>query len=248
MGAPLLSESTGPRTHLPTTRFARERRGWGGWSVAVAIALAVNLGVITLLTAIGRNLHPDSEAPQLARHIVQAEPPPPPLPPAADEPAETPAEAIPQMTLPALDLASPALPTTDFALPATTLAFDLDRLPMTVPIFASPGPPDTAPAANDGMVFGEVDEPATLDSTFDLERFYPIDARAHGIEGRSTIAIDIDDEGRVVNVVISDSTPPGVFESAADRLARTLHFRPARRGSRAVAFRYTTTIAWTMRK
>jgi protein TonB len=247
MRAPMLPVITGPRTHLPSTRFARERRGWRGWSVAVAIALAVNLGVITLLSAIGRNLPSDGEAPQTVRHIVQAEPPsPPPL--AADEPEETPAEAIPQMTLPALDLASPALPTTEFALPATTGLFDPGSLPMSVPAFTVPGLPAAAPAAHDGMVFGEVDEPATLDSTFDLERFYPIDARAHGIEGRSTIAIDIDDEGRVVNVVVNDSTPPGVFESAADRLARTLHFRPARRGSRAVAFQYTTTIAWTMRK
>jgi len=114
--------------------------------------------------------------------------------------------------------------------------------PLTLPGLALPAitAAPTVPAA-------PVDEPPALLGGFDLERFYPRDARLRGIGGESRVELELDAEGQVTRIDLRDSTPPGVFDAAARRLAQTLRYRPARREGRPVAALTTVVIRWNLR-
>ena len=108
--------------------------------------------------------------------------------------------------------------------------------------------PATTPAAVVGpSSLGEPDQPAELESTFDLERFYPRSARLRGISARTRMRITIDATGKVANITVLESTPTGVFEEATDRLASSLRFRPARQAGKPVATTKDLIIDWTLK-
>ena len=64
---------------------------------------------------------------------------------------------------------------------------------------------------------------------------YPSDARQRGIEGFVVVRMRVDAAGRVTDVVVVESDPPGVFDQSARRAAQSYLFSPARAGGIAVA-------------
>jgi len=77
-----------------------------------------------------------------------------------------------------------------------------------------------------------------------LSDYYPRRALLRGITGRTTIRLTIDEAGRVTAIEVLGGEPPGVFEHAARRVGRALHFRPALRGGRAVGATATMNLVW----
>lgn len=58
---------------------------------------------------------------------------------------------------------------------------------------------------------------------------YPPNARAAGVEGYVVVRYDVDTEGRVSNVRVVESSPPGVFEESAVQAVSRWRFNPATR-------------------
>ncbi len=148
--------------------------------------------------------------------------------------------------LPALDI--PATnPLATLTLPPLPIIDSLIDLPVAVPAF------DTVTAQvnnNDSTLWPNneaPDEPAQLESTFDLERFYPRIARLRSIVGQTYVRVTITHEGKVQAAHVYKSTPPGVFESATRELARSLIFRPARLRGKPVASAKDLVIDWTLK-
>jgi protein TonB len=139
--------------------------------------------------------------------------------------------SLPRLDLPALSEAAampPLAAPTSAALPALVLP---TLAPPTLALTATPPSPDI---------------PASLLGGFDLERFYPREARARGWGGRTRLELSIDATGTVTAVRVIDSTPAGVFDEAARRLGVTLRFSPATRNGQALATRQPLLIAWTL--
>jgi periplasmic protein TonB len=55
---------------------------------------------------------------------------------------------------------------------------------------------------------------------------YPSEARAEGVEGHVVVRYDVDDQGRVLNARVVESSPGGVFDEAAVRAVSSWRFRP----------------------
>ena len=56
---------------------------------------------------------------------------------------------------------------------------------------------------------------------------YPAAARARGDEGLVVLLVDFDAAGRITNLEVASSDPPGVFDDAATRFVRGTSFNPA---------------------
>jgi protein TonB len=80
----------------------------------------------------------------------------------------------------------------------------------------------------------------------DLAAYYPRRARMQGVAGTTRIRLTLAADGRVTEVEVLDSTPPGVFEMAARRVGEALQFRPAVRDGRPVAARVSLNLVWRL--
>jgi protein TonB len=237
----------GTTTRLPRTTRLNRRPARRTWWLAAGVAGAVNLGLIVLLAEISQ-LAPEVPAPPLAVTTIRRlpeEPPPPPPPPVAEVPAVIAQPAV-ELALPSLDLAVAEVPGA-FSLPAVGTLADQAPLAVAIPAFAVAAPVSGGGEALGGGAELPVDRPAEREGAFDLDRFYPRAARAKGLTGSSTIRLDIDASGAVTAVNVLRSEPAGVFDHAAERLGRSLQFRPAQRAGHATATRQEITIAWSLR-
>jgi len=243
---------TAARTALPTTRLLRRRRAWSGWWMGLLVAIAANLAVIAVLVRISHVVHPTQPAPNVVQRINEVEPPPPDEPEPLETPSEEPEEAPPPLALalPALDLAVPTTETA-FSLPSLPISDQPVELPAYLPAFsavasdATPG--IAAPQAIAGATLA-FDEPPVLAAGFDLQRFYPRQARLRGVEGDTVLRFEIAADGSITRTTVVSSTPNGVFEQAAERLARSLRFTPAKRGGVAVPSLLTQHIVWKLER
>ena len=228
---------------LPRTQTFRRRRPLAAWWAAAGIAIAVNLGLVVVLSQISHLHVPPPEAPEVVHTIRQVEPeitPPPPQTP--EQPPEMPEEV--SLALPPLDLAPP---TPDAPVLPDSPSLDVNYdLPVSFPDFTIAKPNATG-VESPTPGFGEPDQPAEMESAFDLERHYPRSARLRGITGRSRMRITIDATGVVTDVVVYDGTPAGVFEQATERLARGLRYRPAKRDGKPVVSVKELLIDWTLK-
>ncbi len=226
---------------LPRTRSFRRSRPMRLWWIATGLALLVNLAVVVVLSQISQLDHAVPEPP-LAVRTLQRQPAEPPAPPPSlpREAALAASEAV-APALPSLDLPL-AGPVSDLALPAATLSVLAFDLPWVIPAVAAPALPGGAGGA--GLA---VDTPAEREGAFDLERFYPRPAKLRGVTGSSRVRIAIAADGRVSAVTVLASEPAGVFDSAAERVARSLHYRPALREGQPVASEQETVIAWSLK-
>jgi protein TonB len=231
---------------LPRTRAFRRHGARTIWWIAAGIAVLVNLGLVVVLSQISHLHTPAPAAPLTVRTIRQVEPEPPPPPPQA---RETPPEPVDEPL--ALVLPDLALPTTStpgaLTLPDVPNLDGVFDLPLAVPAFAALAPVSAPAGPAAPVALGDPDQPAEQESAFDLERFYPRSARVRGVTGRSRLRLTIDASGTVTTVLVSDCTPPGVFEQATERLGRSLRYRPARRDGKPVASTKDLIIDWTLK-
>lgn len=230
---------------LPRTRSFHRARPMRLWWLATGLAVLANLAVVVGLSQVSR-LHPVAVEPPLAvRSLRRSEPETPPPPPVVD-PAPTAAAAVAGAppALPSLEL--PALgPPDAMALPALG-SLDADLvLPLVMPAFAASDAP-AGPLAAAGTAL-EVDTPAQLIGGFDLDHFYPRNARLRGLTGSTRLRLAIAADGQVSSVEVLASDPPGVFEHAAERLGRSLRHHPATRAGRPAASVVERTIVWKVR-
>ena len=234
---------------LPRTRTFHRRRPLTAWWIAVGIAVLTNLALIVVLSQISNLRQPLPAAPLTVRTLRQVEPetPPPPLPP--PETLEQPTEEIqaqPVLALPALELPSESTPMALTLPDMPKLAVSLD-LPLTIPAFSAAKPSANTDQATLWPGPGKPDQSAQLQSTFDLERFYPRAARLRGVVGQCRVRLTIIEDGSVLSVAIFESTPAGVFEQATRELARSLRFHPALVDGKAVASTKDLIIDWTLK-
>ena len=235
---------------LPRTRTFQRRRPLTAWWIAIGIAVLTNLALIVVLSQIS-NLHqPLPAAPLTVRTLRQVEPATPlPLPPMLSESLEQPTEEVqaqPILALPALELPNESAPIALTLPDMPKLAVSLD-LPLNIPAYSAAKPSAQTDQATLWPGPGKPDHSAQLESTFDLERFYPRAARLRGIAGQCRVRLTIIEDGSVLSVAIFESTPAGVFEQAARDLARSLRFRPALVDGKAVASTKDLIIDWTLK-
>jgi protein TonB len=231
---------------LPRTRTFQRRRPLRAWWIAAVIALVVNVAVVIGLSQISHLHVPAPEAPLSVRTIRQVEPELPPPPPPQRETPPEPVEEPLAIALPTLDLPTAPSPEAITLPDVPNLDATID-LPLTVPDFTTIAAVGTPDAVSGPLTFSEPDQPAEIESAFDLERFYPRSARLRGIEGRSRLRIVIDAGGTVTHVTVFEATPAGVFEQATERLGRSLRFRPAKQGGKPVASTKDLIIDWTLK-
>lgn len=227
---------------LPRTRSFRRARPLRLWWLAVGLALLVNLGVVVGLSQVSRLYAAAPEPPLAVRTLHRLDRPPPPRSEPVPEPRQLQAAVAPRLVLPSLDL--PTLgATSELSLPALSSSLDA-LLPMSIPAFAAVGLP-VEPGLEAGTL--DVDSPGERIGAFDLDRYYPRSAKLRGLTGNSRVRSSIGTDGRVSSVTVLESTPSGVFEQAAERLALGLRYRPATRGGQPVASLQDTIIAWTLK-
>lgn len=226
------------------------RRDHRGVAVALITTVVINGALFALLSFLDREREAPPEAlPTVHRLTVQAPPPPPEVirsVRAATKTAATPVPAvIPAPPLPALDL--PAV--------ATGAPLPLPVMPQ-LELVSPPSLPTVVGAAAAGDLAGSdaavpdatavVDEPPVLINGFDLERFYPRGARLRGIEGSSTMRLEVGVDGKVQLCTVTAGTPPQVFDAAAQALGRTLRFSPGRVRGVPVPCVISQTVAWRL--
>jgi len=232
------------------------RRRWPRLALIALSTAGINLGLIIILARLGDGVAGPREAPpRTVAFTALAVTPPALSEPLADAAAGTapsveaavPAEPPTAPPLPALDLAVTSRRADALRLPWP--AFAVGDLPVFVPalpvgrIAAGGGVPSPPLAA----VTAQLDTPPQLVGGFDLERFYPRQARRWGQSGHSVVELRIDARGRVVDGTVIASEPPGVFEDAALRGARTLTFVPARQGDGPAPATVRLRIDWQLR-
>lgn len=229
-------------------RASLRRRDYRGVAVALGTTLVANGLLVVLLLVLDRPRELPIEAPVPIHRLTIV--PPKKLPTTATVKA-----ALPTPTPPAA-VAAAALPMPAIVLPptATGAVLNLPELPILDIARPVTMPTVTAalPAGNSGAVAPVadaselVDEPPVLVNGFDLERFYPRNARLRGIEGASSMRLELGVDGKVTASSIIASEPPGVFDSAAKALCKTLHYTPARLRGTPVACAITLSVAWSL--
>lgn len=189
------------------------------------------VGVYVLIAVL-----PQAQAADRPQTVVRSLPPPPP-------PVTVP---TPTTTRTAVEAPPPALPAPpDLTLPDADLRL---QLPQSEPLLADlQWEPDlpAVPQLDAGRP-GPGDRDARRLLTPDLSAAYPPRARRRGVEGRTTVEMQVDAQGRVVAVQVLASDPAGVFEAAARRAAQHLRYAPAHRSGRPVQSRVRETFVWRM--
>ena len=157
------------------------------------------------------------------------------------EPAPLPPPPVPAIPLPEFRAAMPRLD-----LPAAvSVSADL-------PLYAArempPTPVPTAPRIRPVVQAPRVgtDRGPVLADPPDLSAYYPRRARLRGTTGTSSVRVTIDTQGSVTGVEVLHSTPAGVFDRAARRVARSLRFQPAQRGGRPVPVAVSFNLIWRL--
>lgn len=232
---------------LPRTTSLQRVRSPRLWWLAITVAVALNVALVVLLAQVSRLPSRAVDAPLTVLTLRQVVEPilPPPTPEPIEAQAAAPSEPV-VITLPSLDL--PTVPSlSELRLPTFANLATPALLPEYIPAFAAFGIASIATVSSGASQLGSVDTPAVREGTFDLDRFYPRTARAQGVTGSSHLRLTIDASGRVAAVEVLASTPAGVFDSACERLARSLRFRPATVAGQPVASIHETTITWTLK-
>ena len=229
-------------------RASLRRRDYRGVAVALGTTLVANGLLVVLLLVLDRPRELPIEAPVPIHRLTIV--PPKKLPTTATVKA-----AVPTPT-PAAAVAAAALPMPAIVLPPTATGAVLNLPELPILDIARPVTMPTVmaalPAGNSGSVAPVadatelVDEPPVLVNGFDLERFYPRNARLRGIEGVSSMRLELGIDGKVTASSIVVSEPPGVFDSAAKALCKTLHYTPARMRGTPVACAITLSVEWRL--
>lgn len=215
----------------------------GHWAAIGTSSVAVNgLLLFGLATAMGgADVAEEEIGPDRVRVVARPPPPPPPdpNPPAADAPSS--AAAPPASLAPPVE-PSPVQGTLEgLPIPKTQRELFAEwQGAGKLPSFVASG----ASARSAGKVL-EVQEAQLLFQP-NLERYYPRRARDGGIEGHTDVLLSVSARGKVEDVQILDSQPPGVFEGAARAAARQLRLQPAKRNGRPQPSKKALRLTWTL--
>jgi len=206
----------------------------GALRLVLALAIATVATAASLLAVVWMTTEPappPADGPAaLAVYEIAAPPPvdeaePAPVLDAAPSPAATaPSEAVAAASAPPRSSALSSSALGGFAPSA------IGGLPVLGSGFIDPGGAPALPVTDDG---GGVDTPARP-----LSRpapAYPRAAQRARTEGHVIVRLRVDERGRVVDAVVVEATPPGVFDAVAVQTAKTYRFTPARRGGKAVS-------------
>ena len=194
------------------------RRTAAAWLGASAGALVLNLALFALMPQLLQRPAevPAFEQPVANINVIRLKRKEPPVKRDLDQPPPQPPEALPQPRF------APRAQT------RFTLDFDLNpRLPagpVTVPLpAAAPLELDTAGL---GGLFaaGNLDAPLTVVSR--MPPVYPIQAKHRGIEGWVRVRFVVLEDGRVTDITIQESQPPGVFDESVARCVAGWRFKP----------------------
>lgn len=238
----------GERSVFSTARARRNRRDYYGVAVALGTTVLVNGLLVGLLAWLDRPRVVPPEAPVVIRRISIV--PPKKLPTVATVRAPTPTPTPPSPVV-AIALPAPAIVLPPMANGAVLNLPQLPVLDVARPV-SMPAIVAALPAGNPGGVAPVADatelveEAPVLTNGFDLERFYPRNARLRGIEGVSSMRLEIGSDGKVSACAIIAGDPPGVFDAAAKALCKTLRYTPARTHGSPVACAITLSVAWSL--
>jgi len=243
-------------THAIPTHRSPVRQGLRH-TAALVVALALNAGLVLFMVTWqnrSRSARPTAvlAVPMVVREMEPEEmdiakgPASAPVPaPPAVEPPLPPPEVL---EISALDLSVPAPAPLAVDVPVTAPsslavpAFEAEGRPAAAVPLPSAGGEEAAPKP--GPV--RPSRGPVLLRPPDLSEYYPRRARMQGLTGTSHIRLTVDAAGRVTDVAVVDSSPPGVFEQAALRVGRSLLFRPALRKGEAVPARVTLRLIWRL--
>jgi protein TonB len=200
----------------------------------LAIAIATVATASSLLAVVWMTSDPEAppvdEPAALAVYEIIAPPPvdeaePAPVVDTAPSPAASaPSEAAAAASAPPRSSALSSSAVGGFAPSA------IGGLPVLGSGFVDPGGAPPLPVADDA---GGVDTPARPLSRPAPK--YPRAAQRSRTEGHVIVRLRVDERGRVVDVVVVEATPPGVFDEVAVQTAKTYRFTPARRGGKAIS-------------
>lgn len=193
------------------------RRSGKAWLGAASGALVLNLALFALMP---RLLQRPAEVPvfeqpvaninvirlkEEKRELRDQEKPPPPPPEALPQPRF----AAPSHTRFTLDFElNPRLPAGPVAV----------ALPAVAPVA-----PDTA-GLNELFAAGDLDAPLTVISR--LPPVYPPHAKFRGVKGWVRVRFVVREDGRVTDIAIQESEPPGVFDASVARSVAGWRFKP----------------------
>ena len=240
---------------------------WRRPLTAAWISLAVHAAVLVLV-----QVAPPA-AVNIGDSVIEARlvaPPKAPTPPAEDEIAEAPKETPPEPTPPEPARLEPVAPIPD-AVPIRQAA--VEPVPPTQPPAAAViDPPAIAPAvdedeadATDAPVAAASSTPApvaaittAVDLTYysvreldvqpralrDIVPAYPADADRQRVSGKVEVALKLEADGRISEVVVLSATPPGVFDASAVEAFRNARFAPAQKNGRPVRARVVISVVY----
>ncbi len=239
-----------------TTQRAKGRT-WPRHASAAAITLLVNAALVLFLSSWRLRRRSAQRPPIRAVPIELADLSPremqiaPPEPDASLAPAEPPRPrpALPAPPVPPLPPASVRLePAPEPGIDAIGVPEVSTELPdfIAAPPAPAAGVRPSAPARPQAPRPAAATRGPVLLQPPDLSEYYPRRARRRGITGRTTVRLTVSADGRVIDAAVLRSTPPGVFETAAGRVARTLRFRPALRAGRPVASVISVNMIWRL--
>jgi len=204
---------------------------------ALAAAVALNGGLVTLLIAIPVTFKALPPIERLIAYPISTPTPPPPAPP-APPPASDRKAAVPQ---PRLAQPRPPVPVEPIMPLGGQPALPTDFTPIT------PGP--VGPIA---PTVEPIHEPAVVKATQDpryagaFRPDYPPALRREGLEGHVTVRVTIDARGRVIAVAQVSATDPAFFEATRRQALREWRFRPATRDGVPVQSELTLTVQFRL--
>jgi TonB family protein len=89
---------------------------------------------------------------------------------------------------------------------------------------------------------------ASLTRTKQLELDYPDSALRRGIEGWVELSFVVTTDGKVTDVKVTDSNPPGVFDAAASKALSHVRYKPATQAGKPMAVTTKMRIAFRLNK
>ncbi|CAN5581625.1 energy transducer TonB [soil metagenome] len=208
--------------------------------IGILLSLVVLIGAFTIsFRATSDFIAVDTE-----QEIIQVEEieqtrqelPPPPPPPAPPPPVEVPDDEIVEQEVidMSLDLDLTAAP------PAPP--------PPSPPAPAAAPPPPPPPPPPEPEIFEVVEQmPELIGGLEGLQRSirYPEMARRAGIEGRVFLSFVVDEQGRVIDPVVTRGIGGGADEAALEAIRRA-RFRPGMQRGRAVKVRFSLPITFRL--
>ena len=75
---------------------------------------------------------------------------------------------------------------------------------------------------------------------------YPEAAKAAGIEGKTTLAFTVTEQGTVADVKVAKSSGNADLDNATAACATRWHYKPARQDSKPVATPWSATVEWKL--